>query len=222
MAMGSIYAHAFFTIVSADGDVGTGIPGLGGQASQSIRRSNVLQATTGAEMLYGIRQKALPTNTTWASRGWTFQEQMFSKRLIVFYKGRFILKCRKAFCQEDFNNELPIDRTDQQARIDDLTNPGWPDLQMYRQLVENYSKRTLSFPCDSISAFAGIVTTLRGSFPGGFLFGLPETYFDIALLWQPGVPVQDRCRLARLAGRPVEPLPSWSWCRWQGALNIRI
>jgi hypothetical protein len=44
------------------------------------------------------------------------------------------------------------------------------------------------------------------SFPGGFLFALPEFMFDIALLWES---VRDH-NVRR------ERLPSWSWIAWEG------
>lgn len=220
MAMGTIYANACFTIVSADGDASIGIAGIGTPASHGTRHRNVFKSVGDIEILYGMRYKALPTNTSWASRGWTFQEQMFSRRLVIIFQGQFIWKCKKSLCQEAFSNEVVLEAWEQRSFVDSLQNPGWPDHDLFRRLVENYSKRTLSFPCDSISAFSGVLTTLRNSFPGGFLFGLPESYFDVALLWQPGVPVQDRCQLANAVGKPVEPLPSWSWCRWQGTLNF--
>lgn len=220
MAMGTIYANACFTMVSADGDASIGIAGIGTSASHATRRRNTFKSVGDVEILYGMRYKAIPTNTSWASRGWTFQEQMFSRRLVIFFQGQLIWKCKKSLCQEAFSNEVVFEAREQRSSVDSLQSPGWPDCDLFRRLVENYSKRTLSFPCDSISAFSGVLTTLRNSFPGGFLFGLPESYFDVALLWQPGVPVRDRYHLAKAVGKPVEPLPSWSWCRWQGKLNF--
>jgi hypothetical protein len=52
-------------------------------------------------------------------------------------------------------------------------------------------------------------------FPSGFLWGLPVSVFDIALLWQPDEDLVRR--RPRLSG--AARLPSWSWVGWQGQLE---
>jgi hypothetical protein len=222
MAMGIIYAQACFTIVSSDGDARSGLPGLGSLTGSitPARQPNIYHQTPECQVLYGLRYNSVPSNGSWASRGWTFQEQMFSRRMAIFVNGKFVWKCRTSLCQEDFNSELTTEYQSQRGLCDTLISPGWPDMHLFQGLVENYTRRTLTHPCDSISAFSGVLTSLHGSFFGGFLFGLPELYFDVALLWQPYAPLKDRKALAESTGLPVEPLPTWSWCRWQGKLNF--
>lgn len=50
-------------------------------------------------------------------------------------------------------------------------------------LLESFSVQDLTYPCDSLDAFAGVLGALETSFRGGFLFGLPESCSDIGLLW---------------------------------------
>jgi hypothetical protein len=222
MAMGIIYAQACFTIVSLDGDAQTGLPGLGASISSMTpgRQPNILHQTPNCQILCGLRYTSVPSTGSWASRGWTFQEQMLSRRMLIFVNGIIVWKCRTSMCQEDFHDELTTEYQSQGALVDNLIAPGWPDMHLFQRLVENYTRRTLSYPCDSISAFSGVLTFLRGSFFGGFLFGLPELYFDVALLWQPFSQLKDRHALAASTGQPVEPLPTWSWCRWQGEISF--
>ncbi|KIX03623.1 uncharacterized protein Z518_07176 [Rhinocladiella mackenziei CBS 650.93] len=222
MAMGIIYAQACFTIVSMEGDARNGLPGLGSSAGSitPARKRNIYHQTREYLVLYGLRYKSVPSKGSWTSRGWTFQEQMFSRRMAIFVNGRIVWKCRTSLCQEDFRSELTTEKQSQKGRFDTFVSPGWPDMLLFQRLVENYTRRTLTYPCDSISAFSGVLASLHGSFLGGFLFGLPELYFDVALLWQPCTPLQDRMALAESTGLPVEHLPTWSWCRWQGKINF--
>lgn len=98
--------------------------------------------------------------------------------------------------------------------------PGWPDLEYWSDLVESYNTRSLTFESDALDAFAGVAEALTHVFPGGFYCGLPEMFFDIALLWQP------RSRVRRRNGRAKESgagsLPSWSWAGWASEIDTRI
>jgi hypothetical protein len=75
---------------------------------------------------------------------------------------------------------------------------------------------------DMLNAFAGILATLQPSFPHGFIQGLPEFFFDVALLWR-----RFESKSARRARKPfrrcLEPgkmwaskrFASWSWVGWE-------
>ena len=58
----------------------------------------------------------------------------------------------------------------------------WPDFQQYMNIVHDYSTRKLSFLGDVSAALAGIISTMSQSFSGGFIYGLLEMFFDVALL----------------------------------------
>jgi hypothetical protein len=79
------------------------------------------------------------------------------------------------------------------------------------------NRRNLTYPEDILDAFAGILTHLSRSFPGGFISGLPQMCFDAALLWQPWTPMIRRKAIGRSASDAV--LPSWSWAGWAGNMN---
>ena len=58
----------------------------------------------------------------------------------------------------------------------------YPDLWTFKDYVEKYNVRNLSYDCDALAAFSGVVSRSSSMFPGGFLQALPEFYFDIAIL----------------------------------------
>ena len=91
----------------------------------------------------------------------------------------------------------------------------WPDLFQYLRMIQNYNTRRLTYPDDGLAAFSGVLSTLSRTFTGGFIWGLPQMFFDVALLWQPFTPLNRR--LSRNNDTPI--LPSWSWAGWQGEID---
>ena len=49
-----------------------------------------------------------------------------------------------------------------------------------------------------------------------FIFGLPNSHFDLALLWEPAKAVKRRTIKPRVGENHDEQFPSWSWCGWIG------
>jgi hypothetical protein len=79
-AMARIYAKAEFTIVAAQGeDADFGIRGVGG-------RSHEREPTFSALDYEHEGGNEFPWRSRWAARGWTFQEALFSRRLLVLSK----------------------------------------------------------------------------------------------------------------------------------------
>lgn len=61
----------------------------------------------------------------------------------------------------------------------------FPALSSLFKMIGEYHKMSFSYREDALSAISGILSVLGRSFNGGFLFGLPEMYFDQRLLWEP-------------------------------------
>lgn len=82
-----------------------------------------------------------------------------------------------------------------------------------------YSARELTHPRDILAAFSGIASFLTCSMGAPFVFGLPASHFDLALLWQHNESVQCRTTTHHdadldLSGRQFS---SWSWMEWIGS-----
>jgi hypothetical protein len=71
----------------------------------------------------------------------------------------------------------------------------------------------MSYQSDAIHAFSGIMARLRPLLQGEFIYGLPETELDIALLWQPHGTLTRN--VDPVAGKAL--FPSWSWAGWVGS-----
>lgn len=64
------------------------------------------------------------------------------------------------------------------------------------------------------------MATIRPSFPGGLLFGMPELFLDVALLWRHlGYSRRRKSAQSREHNAPSKlqavAFPSWSWVAWQ-------
>lgn len=86
----------------------------------------------------------------------------------------------------------------------------WPDVLQFRKLWSGFSGRALSHQEDSLRTFGAIVSAFSPSFPGGFIYAIPEFIFDTAITW----------RHCGRVGPRVSVIPSWSWLGWKGASEM--
>lgn len=108
-----------------------------------------------------------------------------------------------------------------------------------------YDSKELSFAIDVFNAFLGVMITFGHTFDWGILYGLPEMFFDVALLWQRFGKLKRRQEETRREDHRREEhkreynnreerrhhyredtrkeyvMPSWSWMGWQGQLDPR-
>jgi hypothetical protein len=227
--MASIYANAYVTIIAANGwDANHGLRGIKGVTETRMLGPNGNQ---------DIAESLQPYSTIWYSRGWTFQELIFSRRKIMFQYQMAIWECscggwHEATTRSEmaFQYSSALSREGTYSSMDAQSPPGvvsctplevkpnldWPDLQQYMNLVRNYNDRQLTFPEDVIAGFSGVLSILSDIFVGGFIYGLPEMFFDVALLWQPTSPLERRVSSSKTA---KVHLPSWSWIGWRGDID---
>lgn len=243
--MGAIYANAYLTLVAFDGDdANHGLRGsCAGVAHPRVLGSPPLSFSPAGKTLVAEPEFAPRAGPgEWNRRGWTFQERTLSNRNVVFQQGRVFWECRGAVWTEELAYGPPSQPTpsddgrilrgeagtlrqriprNQKAKSSaySITFSRWPDLHRYEILVRTYSELLLSFPSDGLRAFTGIINTLSRSFPGGLLYGMPEYYFDYAIIWVPHMPIH-----RRLVNGTLDPgLPSWSWVGWAGGgVNLSI
>lgn len=143
-------------------------------------------------------------NSTWATRGWTFQEQVLSKRMIVFLDSNGFQTCDgweeyihmfwdcqhsiwdastpKSTLQHNQSNLSELAFRPKLAQPEAATRP---DFRSFLELVCLYSGRDLAYPQDILVAFAGVLNRVGKTFPGRFVGGIPRAFIDKTLVWQP-------------------------------------
>jgi hypothetical protein len=233
--MSAIYASAATTIVATDGDGSDGIPGLRGISGPR----DLQQATFAIRDEYLIivgREETELTNAhiDYNLRGWTYQEYIMSSRKLVFMNQQAHWFCR---CHRRDESDGRV--WDHLSHINyenlgpsQFIRLGCPDLTQASELLSWYNRRDLTYPGDALAAIAGLLAVLSRGFEGGFLYGIPERFFDVALGWRPSfyglgdARVEKTCRQRRgpsLDWRTTvvaSEMPSWSWTAWQGGFSF--
>jgi hypothetical protein len=232
-AMGSIYARSWLTIIAAQNvDPSQGLYGTRELFEAAAKETSSFLATEmkgkSRRQVYNLSNEEvivcnskLLMTTPWYSRGWTFQEHLFSARRLVFQHDTVGWECQRSAWHEAQNlstllhSDIPAS-LHEPVGIHRMVLSPWPDMFRYARLVAMYNRRALSYPEDALDAFRGALALFGRSYIGPFISGLPEMFFDATLLWQPWFSMKRR--RAKRCTEEDALLPSWSWIGWSGQL----
>jgi len=220
-AMASIYAGAMITIVAAQGwNADHGLLGIPGVSEPRRFHQELLGAADGHTFVYC--PDFAVEKTPWSQRGWTLQESLFSLRKLIFVGNSVEWQCHYAIFREDLVDEdvrIPIaeqrihgHRNEPSQRR--LLRRGVPNMVALESVIQQYTARRFTYSADILPAFAGLASVLGRVFDGGFLFGIPEMFFDAALLWT--ARAGDCGHRDGSNDTDTLALPSWSWMGWSG------
>ena len=225
--MGAIYANAIITIIAIDGDAESGLSGLQGissprETSQEIipfgDETIVVRSTCDLNEISSFSWRQQPYH----ERGWTFQEYALSKRNIIFCDGELHWVCSCNIWHEELT--LYTEINEEVDPWSDVVMAGFPYEYPVIPYLETYNKRLLTFEEEALPALSGLLSVFSRSFEGGFLYGIPEMFFEYGLGWRV---YYDNLQRRLPSGRPIESqfessgLPSWSWLGWKGAVEPR-
>ncbi|KAH5095560.1 hypothetical protein HBI38_030660 [Parastagonospora nodorum] len=236
--MDQIYRGAEFTIVAAAGrDKTYGLPGV-----STTRRIQcpVLHFDQGLIFSIGPEPNEwVADETIWSTRGWTFQEGLLSKRLLIFTDWQVTFYCQKASWMEALGGprfmsqqDIDWDQWPNQASLWNRDRSWWSNsavlsaLHNSIRLIENYTWRHLSYESDALKAVSGIFRHQReASKPIFSLSGLPY-YPPSAHGTSPEATQRPEEVLALTLlwchrKRTVQTkrrymFPSWTWAGWSG------
>jgi hypothetical protein len=219
--MASIYAEATVTIIAKDGsDSSHGLHGVPGSVARNLHQE-IFKLSNEREAIvhpWSVDKKFTP----WASRGWTFQEELFSPRRLIFEGQTIRWECSVATWHEDndFNTITECNDADesQLSQASNLFTEQRPNIEWFGHLIAVYNKREFTYSVDTLNALDGILSSLT-AFKGGFVWGLPHMFFDLALLWQPELKISRRAPKDD-DENDILP-PSWSWAGWQGEIDTK-
>jgi hypothetical protein len=228
--MDSIYANAEVTIIAAGSIIEDGLPGVGGTL-RHIQPSLSLEGHLISSTL--SRAQAIVHKSKWATRGWTYQEGLLSKRRLIFTDEQVFFECNGMNCAESVL--LPLDSMHNQKTMTfrkDVPpgafrnkSPGTNPFEIMRYIAE-FSTKDLTFAEDRVNAMRGIFHIFEAaSEPVYQLMGVPippsplpslryrtlEGGFLVGLTWRLNAP-----------GTRIPHFPSWSWAGWSGELRPEL
>ncbi|KAI0458569.1 heterokaryon incompatibility protein-domain-containing protein [Xylaria acuta] len=228
-----IFAGAELTIVGASGDgAHCGLAGSYNTPRTPETAAEIPLETSGRSILRLVPAtlsfNALHDKCVWRTRGWTFQETVFSRRLLYVFPSEMIFSCSKGTCREATGTEFdpkPAGTTwgDSGVTMPIIASELWANFQnesteagnmmnarQFVRAVEEYTSRNLTVEADRVAAFAGLIAAATGpddEIPERALLqhGHPLRFFETALTWQHEEGFQGR------HARGECFVPSWSW-----------
>ncbi|KAJ3456055.1 hypothetical protein MRS44_016078 [Fusarium solani] len=228
--MDLVYSGAVLTVLAACGE--NSEAGLAGMAAKPrdifyrhvrVSPEGLCLATTAALS----RNDTLPSSR-WSSRGWTFQERLLSRRVLVFTASQVYWLCDRSMWDEEIilePSEPPVWILPQALGCNDEWDDGYAKFskEALAVYIAQYSKRQFTFPADVLPAFLGIIRRYEHLNKEKIHWGLPTERFDQSLIWEFGIGRREE--LYRVVeGSLVRdiPYPSWSWLGWTGFIGAKI
>ncbi|KAF7510751.1 hypothetical protein GJ744_006117 [Endocarpon pusillum] len=229
--MNFVYENALATIVAADGsNPHAGLRRL--HSNSTYPSTNCVQT-----MKPGLRLMALGAldlylkKLKWSSRSWTFQEQLLSRRTVVFVNKQVYFCCRQRIWSEDTcTDKFPDDRLMYEWRVNaisclavgfssngDLEDDEEP-LTLLTNMLEYYGMRELTYERDAINAISGVLNVISTNMGSEFLQGIPVVALDYMVLFQiygDKKITRDKTPNAGRRARRRRNFPSWSWAGWE-------
>jgi hypothetical protein len=223
--MGAIYASALLTIVAADGDSQDALTGLKDVSPPRGLDQRVVPFGDEKIIVRNTYIFSMEGGTPYYNRGWTYQESKLSPRKLLFNKKELHWQCQCSVWHEETTFGAVVDQYID-PRLAVIT-AGFPDLGALAHMINSYNTCQLRYDEDALPGIFGLLSLASRSFPGGFLYGLPEMFFERALGWAPTwkhTNLRRREPSGRPAGGQLAPalaaLPSWSWIGWQGMVGM--
>lgn len=223
--MGDIYERSALTLIIAAGEgVADGIPGV-----SLLREEQLSLQTEAGYFTTSLTRPDVEVNASkWASRGWTYQEGLLSRRRLVFTPSQTYFQCQHLHCHETISYPLGTKPAINLGRVFPTTNAG-THAKDFKAQVNGYMSREFTYPQDRLDAFRGILDLYAHMDPAvDNLLALP-LYHPRAFKNVHSVSRTDR--LAVGLGWKHEhvgeadvlahsmflhgPFPSWTWLGWK-------
>ncbi|EHK27226.1 uncharacterized protein TRIVIDRAFT_34757 [Trichoderma virens Gv29-8] len=175
--MGQIFSHSTLTLVVAAGEgVDDGIAGV------SVPREEQLSIQTGSDLFTTslLRPDLEVASSKWASRAWTYQEGLLSRRRLIFTPSQIYFQCQAMHCHESLSLPLKYAPGLNFGRVfptstEDILRPN-----KLKNHIKAYLAKSLTYTDDHLDAFRGLLHeySRREKLPVEHLLGLPLFHPD--------------------------------------------
>lgn len=206
--MASCYGSATMTLVAASSSVYGGMTDCRNplrNSAATLELTHGLETYTVHILPNGQKRTAPPVPPT-DSRGWCYQEDVLSSRLVKITQTSILWQCMG----DTENPTVRIARAQGLERLSHHPPHRW--YTIWYRLVERYSCKSLTYPTDRLLAFEGIASDTAGQ---DCIAGFLRTDPWMSLLWCRN---EHQYRLRpghRVSGYVA---PSWSWASLDAAV----
>lgn len=122
----------------------------------------------------------LQEKSRWATRGWTFQEEALSKRLLCYTTGRIIWHCQAGMAIEPGEEPgrdrsaaaLAKNATPEPASHGETADPKAAAYAAWYKLLEAYTRRCFTFDDDRLPAIGAFARSFRARLGDQYCAGL--------------------------------------------------
>lgn len=146
---------------------------------------------------------AITASSALSTRGWTWQENALSTRMIHFTTDEIIFECRS---EQRFQNNARLQTmmglAYRFAACHDNMEYNW------KSLVADYSSRELSYESDRLPAISGVASEIKALTNDTYIVGLWRQWLQSDLLWSS---LWGPDGSTPPLGKADETLPSWTW-----------
>lgn len=151
------------------------------------------------------------------TRAWALQETALSIRILNFRTGSVRYECGTSVVDFDTTNSQEHHSVPPLRQLSrnllGQTTQSLNNAETWLRLVEEYSRRQLTFPDDRLLAISGLADRFGSKLNSNYFAGLWESQLPYGLLW--------RCTVPQT--RPTnERAPSWSWGSIDGPISYNI
>lgn len=148
------------------------------------------------------------------NRGWAFQESTLSPRLLIYGTMDVSWRCStqtfQTICGAVNERFIPTPRSLPELFDDRLSRPAEKGQnQAWRNLMVDYTPRSLTFPSDRLSAIAGVAAEFGKLFNDEYLAGMWRKTLRTDLGWYRS----DREGYMKCQNFGLGLAPSWSWAK---------
>jgi hypothetical protein len=206
-SMARIYTNAMLCIIAAtDEPLNSGIRGA------SVPREWATQRVTNVApgLAIGVTQSniyKILSQTKWATRGWTYQEHMLSRRSLIFTNSEILFHCgtetHREYSSSTWRETGVVNWGDSNSDFDrsiiattylrymafmpenGTLRERKSFLTDYEMCAMEYSRRKISYDSDALNAFAGMIGLWSRYTRTEMVYGHPQSILLESLFWSP-------------------------------------
>lgn len=146
-------------------------------------------------------------------RGWALQEAVLARRLVTFGTREVSWQCSCCSCRETVLRALP-----KQIASASVLATASEIYSSWAKLVEEYSRRDLTFQTDRLPAISGLAAVVSEALGHEFHFGIWQHQAHHMLIWKH---VGRKSGEGLIFSRQATPrAPTWSWASVDGGVKF--